>query len=416
MPRCGRCTLRRGGGRVRGDLTRLLVHWAEGNGAKISAIDPVPQDGLVELEREHPELELIRETSLEALPKIEMPDVVIIDGDHNYFTVSEELRLIGERAGDLPLLLFHDVCWPHGRRDDYFDPEQIPADYRQPIAGNGSSGGIFPGEPELRPGGLPYPKSAAREGGARNGVLTAVEDFVGGRDDLRLAIVPAFFGFGVVWRHDAGYAAALGDVLDGWDRNTMVERLESNRVSTSPRAITGRRRSGGCRSASVVRRPSSGACSNRAPSRWPSACRGCASVRALAPASRLCRRTRSAAPLPISADKPYPPLNLANRVCSLEGRGDPVAAYESLGAEARRAIVELLPEDWSFEGKRVLDFGCGAGRTLRHFLTEAEAAELWGSDIDGASIDWLRSELCPPLNAELNERIRPLSWTTAPST
>jgi SAM-dependent methyltransferase len=112
--------------------------------------------------------------------------------------------------------------------------------------------------------------------------------------------------------------------------------------------------------------------------------------------------------LPTSADKPYPPLNLANRVCSLEGRGDPVAAYESLGAEARRAIIELLPEDWSFEGKRVLDFGCGAGRTLRHFLPEAEAAELWGSDIDGPSVDWLRRELCPPLNAMRNDEHPPL--------
>ena len=53
---------------------------------------------------------------------------MVIDGDHNYFTVREELRLIGERApgAELPLLLFHDVCWPHGRRDDYFDAEQIP--------------------------------------------------------------------------------------------------------------------------------------------------------------------------------------------------------------------------------------------------------------------------------------------------
>ena len=48
---------------------------------------------------------------------------MIIDGDHNYYTVSEELRLIAERArtAPLPLLLFHDVCWPHARRDDYFD-------------------------------------------------------------------------------------------------------------------------------------------------------------------------------------------------------------------------------------------------------------------------------------------------------
>ena len=64
----------------------------------------------------------------------------MIDGDHNYFTVSEELRLIGERApgAELPLLLFHDVCWPHGRRDDYFDPEQIPAD--EPPRGRGRRG------------------------------------------------------------------------------------------------------------------------------------------------------------------------------------------------------------------------------------------------------------------------------------
>ena len=35
--------------------------------------------------------------------------------------------------------------------------------------------------PGVRPDGLPYPRSAAREGGPRNGVLTAVEDFVAQR-------------------------------------------------------------------------------------------------------------------------------------------------------------------------------------------------------------------------------------------
>ena len=110
--------------------------------------------------------------------------------------------MIGERApGDeLPLLLFHDVCWPHGRRDDYFDRRADPADYRQPLVGEGA--GIFPGDRGTPPGGLPYPRSAAREGGARNGVLTAVEDFVASRDGLRLAVVPAFFGFGAVWHSE----------------------------------------------------------------------------------------------------------------------------------------------------------------------------------------------------------------------
>jgi hypothetical protein len=217
-------------GAYAGDLTRLLVDWAAGWGARVTAIDPSPRHGLLKVAEERSELELIRETSLEALARIEMPDAVIIDGDHNYYTVSEELRLIDERAGadGPPLLLFHDVSWPHGRRDDYFDPEQIPEEHRQPLAGEGR--GIFPGEPGLRPDGLPYPRSAAHEGGPRNGVLTAVEDFVAARQDLRLVVVPAFFGFGVVWRRDAPWSDELGERLDPWDRNSVVARLEDNRV------------------------------------------------------------------------------------------------------------------------------------------------------------------------------------------
>src|SRR3954447_10047816 len=152
-------------GAFAGDLTRVLVDWAGTAGGRVTAVDPSPQDGLVALARERPELELIRETSLTALPALpELPDAVVIDGDHNYYTVREELRLIGERApgAELPLLLFHDVCWPHGRRDDYFDAGQIPDGYRLPVAG--SRGGLVPGDPGIRPGGLPYPRSADREG------------------------------------------------------------------------------------------------------------------------------------------------------------------------------------------------------------------------------------------------------------
>jgi hypothetical protein len=216
-------------GAFAGDLTRVLVDWAAGAGARVGAIDPAPQPGLEALAREHPELELIRETSLAALPAIPMPDAAIIDGDHNYFTVSEELRLIGERAegAALPLLLFHDVCWPHGRRDDYYAPERIPPEHRHPIA---EGGGLFPGEPGITPGALPYRAAAAREGGPRNGVRTAVEDFVAGRGDLQLAIVPAFFGLGVLWRRDAPWADAVTAVLAPWDRNPLLARLERNRV------------------------------------------------------------------------------------------------------------------------------------------------------------------------------------------
>jgi hypothetical protein len=217
-------------GAFAGALTRVLVAWAAGSAARVIAIDPAPQDDLVTLDRDTPGLELIREPSLAALPRIELPDAVVIDGDHNYYTVREELRLIGERASGrrLPLLLFHDVCWPHGRRDDYFDPDTIPEDMRLPLAGD--RGGLFPGDPGLHSGGLPYPRSAAREGGPRNGVLTAVEDFVAEHEGLRLVVVPAFFGFGVVWHREAPWSDSVARILEPWDRHPILERLEANRV------------------------------------------------------------------------------------------------------------------------------------------------------------------------------------------
>jgi hypothetical protein len=217
-------------GAYAGDLTRVLADWAGGTGARVLAIDPSPQEGLVSLAEQHPGVELVRETSLAALPSIELPDVAIIDGDHNYYTVSEELRLIATRASgaSLPLLLFHDVCWPHGRRDDYFDPALIPAEYRRAVVGAGA--GIHPDDPGVRADGLPYPRSAAVEGGARNGVLTAVEDFVASADGLQLVVVPAFFGFGAVWHVDAPWAERVAGVLDFYNRNPVLERLEANRV------------------------------------------------------------------------------------------------------------------------------------------------------------------------------------------
>jgi SAM-dependent methyltransferase len=105
---------------------------------------------------------------------------------------------------------------------------------------------------------------------------------------------------------------------------------------------------------------------------------------------------------------PFPPLELANRVGSLETASDPFEYFDDLGRGARDDIVSLLPTDWSFEGKRVLDFGCGAGRTLRHFLDEAQVSEFWACDIDRPSVDWLREHLSPPFHAFANDERPPL--------
>jgi SAM-dependent methyltransferase len=104
---------------------------------------------------------------------------------------------------------------------------------------------------------------------------------------------------------------------------------------------------------------------------------------------------------------PLPPPDLAARVGTVAGE-QPLDFYLREGARLRGVIEELLEPGWSWEGRRALDFGCGSARVLRHFAPEAERAELWGCDIDRASIEWDEANLAPPLRFFRNQPAPPL--------
>jgi hypothetical protein len=217
-------------GAYRGDFTRELLDWAGTAGARVTAIDPYPQPEMRRLTEQHPELQLVEEESHAALSELPLADAIVIDGDHNHYTVNKELRLISQKAGrgPLPLLFLHDVCWPHARRDTYYAPERIPEDHRQPLARDAE---VAPGEPGLASDGLPYPWAAMREGGPKNGVLTAVEDFMSSDPQLRLAIVPIYFGLGVLWSELAPWAETVAKLVEPWDASPMLRRVEAERIA-----------------------------------------------------------------------------------------------------------------------------------------------------------------------------------------
>jgi hypothetical protein len=218
-------------GSFAGELTESLLEWGTPKGVEISTVEPLPPEELRGVLSRHPELTLIEDTGVGALSGLDaLPDTVIIDGDHNYFTLTGELDKIAEMADDqqLPLILFHDVCWPHERRDTYYAPERVPESERPPIAKDCT---IAPGNPGLSDGGLPYEYAAAHEGGPKNGVLTAIEDFMARRGGLRLAVVPVFFGMGVLWEESAPYADEVAASIAPYDRNPVMERAEANRVA-----------------------------------------------------------------------------------------------------------------------------------------------------------------------------------------
>jgi ubiquinone/menaquinone biosynthesis C-methylase UbiE len=92
-----------------------------------------------------------------------------------------------------------------------------------------------------------------------------------------------------------------------------------------------------------------------------------------------------------------------------ESSRDLESAYLSTGRALKAGVVDLLGPDWSWEGRRMLDFGCGSGRLLRQFLDEARVAEVHGSDIDEEMVSWVREHLCPPIaGAKVNGPQPPL--------
>jgi len=109
---------------------------------------------------------------------------------------------------------------------------------------------------------------------------------------------------------------------------------------------------------------------------------------------------------------PLPPLHLANRVGALHG-DDPLAQYNLIGRRTRIELCAVLPEHWTWRDRRILDLGCGAGRTLRHFVQEAHVCEFYGCDIDVESVDWLRGNLCPPFRCFANGEFPPLDFAPA---
>jgi SAM-dependent methyltransferase len=108
---------------------------------------------------------------------------------------------------------------------------------------------------------------------------------------------------------------------------------------------------------------------------------------------------------------PLPPRPLALRA-GVPDPADVLASYRAVGRDSRTTILQLLAAAGvgvAFAaGTRVLDFGCGSGKVMRHFLPEAEVCELWGCDIDRASIAWLNAALNPPLHAFANGEAPPL--------
>jgi hypothetical protein len=216
-----------------GYLTSALADWLAEKGGVAYCIEPYPSAEFRRVVQDHSAAKLIAAASPGALVQASPGDVYLIDGDHNHWTVSEELARIDEASrtrGRLPLIFLHDVGWPWGRRDIYYSPTTIPADVVKPYT---FELGVVPDRSDVVDGGFRSGGTfaiALEEGGPANGVLAAVEGFVATRSDYDLIVIPSVFGVAVLVPRAEPWTQPVAALVHRWADHPLLVRLETNRI------------------------------------------------------------------------------------------------------------------------------------------------------------------------------------------
>ena len=232
-------------GAEHGGMSALLADHCRARGGQLTSIDPAPKREFLDWVNANPDVRHLAKTSLDAFGELDAADAWIVDGDHNWYTVYHELRqieAISRRAGKPVLVFLHDVGWPCGRRDMYYAPGQIPAEFRHPHSFNAGATLDCPVLVEGRGfRGAGFAAFANVAGGARNGVMTAIDDFLAeelaqGRE-FGFAEIPAVFGLGVLFDMNASWSAQLAELVLPYHQNKLLRALETNRLRNYLRVI-----------------------------------------------------------------------------------------------------------------------------------------------------------------------------------
>ena len=197
---------------------RQLIEYCRRSGAFLDIIEREPRHDLHELLAllESAQFSLLDGTGVDRIPGLQPPDLVVLTSDPNWQTAFIELSLLAIRAhtGEqpMPIVLAHACGWPYARRDMYRNPRAWREDRRKPFAYMG----MLPGVAELVDDGVNGDcANALIEGGAENGVLTALEDFVAVHPGLSLHTVPFLGGLGIILP-EARSSGKVLDVVEGF--------------------------------------------------------------------------------------------------------------------------------------------------------------------------------------------------------
>ena len=213
-----------------GTRTKVLLKYVKQVNGHLHCIDPVPGFDANKFQEDNAEvLTFYEDLSLNVLANITGIDLAMVDGDHNWYTVVNELKMIekAHRHDPLhqPMTFVHDIGWPYGRRDLYYDPSTIPQQFQNKY----ERMGMLPNKEGLIPGGGMNVElcNAVQLGGERNGVLTGVEDYIKESNlEYRFIKLPLYYGLGILITEQRLAAnSALNEEIEKLEHSLQGENL-----------------------------------------------------------------------------------------------------------------------------------------------------------------------------------------------
>lgn len=141
-----------------------------------------------------------KDNGLNILPTLKEFDAIFLNDDPNWYTIYNELNLIKNNNESFPLVFVCNNKYPHKRRDSYINPENIPEEYKNECCDT------LPIEYEenneikctMIKDGLCH---AIYKNTEKNGVLTAIEDFLKENSYLKLLEVNPLEGISLIYNN-----------------------------------------------------------------------------------------------------------------------------------------------------------------------------------------------------------------------
>ena len=159
-----------------------------------------------------------KDCSLNILPTLMSFDAVFINGDPNWYTVYNELNLIKKTNTSFPLVFICNNKYPHKRRDSYLNPENIPEEFKNECCNDLPVNYEEDGEIKqtLIKDGFCH---AILDDTPKNGVLTAIEDFLEENKSLKLMEINPLEGVTLIYKPS--------NIVDIRIKKILEEEIES---------------------------------------------------------------------------------------------------------------------------------------------------------------------------------------------